>query len=477
MKKNITTFSHPSTKRNGSKVFLPAMALLIMLFGCSTKKTPVLLSGQKEITYKVDQKLSGWLINPELKPDRLRVECGKDPVEVQFISDVDEVKFSIKKGDTVRFNVLLNATDTALTEIVGSPKNVNFTPNFVKKNQDRISVEIPEVHELMMIMIAITEAAKGDPNMVDQTTGYYKKVMEHFEAFKEHRAIDTMNIYFPEPYNYNFYYITKMNASGYAFDNNDDLINNMTITNMTFPFADDFVSKHKELIEDFARKSNFRQFYSTNQDYYNELIKTFNRLNPTTKMNNWLAKRFSTGFGSYRVVFSPLVGGAHNTQQYHDIENGFSQTVMYVNRAKPEEKYSDTLNEIIASRKLFTEIDHNFTSSLTSKYLTEINDAFSQRDKWVDSKAGDKYYGSPMGVFAEYITWALYSLYLYDNYNTEDAHRYVEFMEKQMEKNRYFIQFKAFNQQLIELYNQDKNADFDQIYNKILQWCSQINKS
>ncbi|MCK4358723.1 MAG: DUF4932 domain-containing protein [Candidatus Cloacimonetes bacterium] len=458
------------------KYFIHYLLLTSLLISCHQnslqKEIPTIKSNIETIKCVINgEEHPNWKISPELNPDRLKIECKNKDIKVKFITDLDSIEFIINEKDTVQFYILLNEKDSALTEIVGIPKNVHFSDQYIKAHQGKFEVEVPEVHELANIMVAISKVGQLDSNMVDMTTKYHKDVLRHFSPYKNHSIIDTINNYITKVYDnesYWYYYALKMNACGYLFDSNNNIIDDGIIHKMGFDYPDDPIKANKELIEDFAQKSGFRDFYKKYQPFYDELMKTYRELNPIDKMKKWLEDKFKIKYGNYRVTFSPLVGGAHSTQRFED--NGFEQTVMFVCRVEPLEKYNNNLNEMLGSRVVFTEIDHNFANPISDKFSSEINTAFANRNIWVNEGNVTSAYNSPYSVFNEYMTWAIFSLYCIDNFPKYDYEQFIPKMEKQMERNRGFKRFSAFNQKLIEIYRTNPEIIIDELYKQIIEW-------
>jgi hypothetical protein len=459
---------------------LPTYALALLLISGSSasyaqkvKELPSIKSNVENITYAINhtEKRADWTISPQLKPDRLEVECKKRVTKVAFISDVDSIAFNVKVGDTIQFYVLQSGKEKALTEIVGVPKNVNFTRKYIRENQGKFAVEVPEVHELANILVAISKVGQQDSNMVDMTTPYYKEVMKHFSVYKHHPVMEVVNKHITKPYDNNsywYYFAMKMNACAYVFDKKGNIKNEGFIRKMGFNNEGDPIIANLALIEDFARKSGFREFYKKHQPYYNELIKTYRSLNPIDQQQAWLEEKFKFKYGNYRVTFSPLIGGAHSTNRFED--KGFSQTVMFVRRAEVNPKYNQQVNEMLATRVVFTEIDHNFVNPTSDKYVKQINEAFGDRAKWVVESAGTSAYGSPYAVFNEYMTYGIYSLYCLDKFSAEDNATFIPLMVHQMEKERGFIRFGEFNQKLLALYKENPAISMDELYTAMLDW-------
>jgi hypothetical protein len=459
------------------RLILPTI-FLSLLVCCKTLdrkvEISILKSTSKTLTYSVngDTFSNSWTISPELKPDRLNVECINEQNPVSFFSDIDSISFNVKLNDTIRFIVLLNSKDSALTEIIGVPKNTNFSAEYIREHKGKFAVEIPEVHELANILTAISKIGQLDSNMVDMTTPYHKEVLKYFSPYSNHPIIDTINRYVTgilDNQSYWYYYALKMNACGYVFDNDGHIVNKGIIRKMGFGGNDDPLVENKKLMEDFARKSNFREFYKNHQSYYDSLLILYQQLNPIDKMQKWLEKKFEFEYGNYTVLFSPLVGGAHSTTRFKD--NDFEQTFMFVCRAENAPEYNQNVNEMRESRVVFTEIDHNFVNPISDKKIDIINKVFADRNKWTKEGNGTSSYESAYDVFNEYMTWALFSLYCLDNFPNNDARQFIQKMEKQMTNSRNFIKFKEFNQQLIKIYKDNPNINMNDLYDKVLKWC------
>ncbi|WP_439879652.1 DUF4932 domain-containing protein [Pontibacter sp. MBLB2868] len=419
--------------------------------------------------------LTALKLTPRQKQIQLEIECKMPENHVKFISGSDSLEVLLREGTFVKL-YLVQKQDTVLVEITGIPRNVNFTDTYIKQKSGITDVEIPEVHELANILTAISRVGQLDSNMVDMTTPYYKEVLTHFRPYQQHAIVDTINQHIVKALDtdsYWYYYALKMNAAAYTFNANGKIVNTGVIRKMGFDNEIDPIRIHAGLLEDFARKSGFRKFYEEHQPYYNSLILTYKALNPIDQMQQWLQRKFPISYGNYRVVFSPLVGGAHAARRFKD--NGFEQTLMFISRAEFNKKYSSNLNKLLNSRVVFTEIDHNFVNPTSDKYLAQINDAFSNRSKWVKEMPGTNAYSSPYMIFNEYMTFALFSLYALDTYPKQDVDEFMPRMHKQMANRRGFYRFPEFNQKLISVYSENKNIQIDAIFEEMLNWSNEVN--
>jgi len=458
-------------------------SILILVFGMvlfvccrkTTKELPILKADKLEIQYVLnDTIINDWYISPELNPDILEINYSPKPTKVKFRTEIDSIEFNINPGDTISFAISMAYGDTAITQLIGKLKNVNFSDEYVKKYQGIVSVEIPKVHELANIMIALTIAGNKDSKMINKETEYYKTVLRQFSEFKNYPTIDTLNQYITSSEDeqsiwYN--YALRMNSTGYLLNDSYQIYDDNIIHKIGFPYPEDPFIKFASLFEDFAKSIDFNEFYNQNNEYYNSLILEYYRTTQIEQMQNWLEKLFGFSYGSYRIIISPLVGTLHSTRNFED--NGFKQTFMFVNIPSTNKNFNDTVNALLSAKSIFTEIDHNFVNPTTDKYQREIGAFLQNAEKWLDinNKYAFPYKNNQDAIFNEYMTWALFSLYCMDNFNNDDSKKVIQEIEKQMIDKRGFLHFKQFNEKLIEIYFQKNEQSIDQLYNKIIEWC------
>jgi len=478
--------------KNINMRFSTLLLFLTILVACKTQQKTidtkqtqkVFSTNQDQVTISVNGKVASqnWTLTPDLKPDIFEAECSKNENIVTFSDKNDSISFTIKVGESKDFFILKNKKDTAFTRITGVLPNHNFTAEYIAANKGKTKIEITEVSELANILVALHPEAEKDKNMTNSDSDYYKKVRAYFEPYAEHQMMDTVQQYIKDinymdvgeeekvsifsNEGYYYYFALKMNACTYEFNENEEIVNQGYIRQMadwspTDPFKD------KELMADFAKKSNFRAFYKENKPYYDELIATYKTLNPISQMQTWLDKKFGFTYGNYTIYFSPLVSGAHSTEGFDTEE--FRQTFMFIACAERDEAYSETMNELLESRVVFTEIDHNYVNPTSDKYLTQINSIFSDRKKWLNEELTTAY-ETPFKVFNEYMTFAVYTLYISDLYDEKDWQEYLPKMEGQMKDARGFIKFEAFKKTLLKYYQANPNKTMEEYYDFILGW-------
>ncbi|MFQ6083019.1 MAG: DUF4932 domain-containing protein [Candidatus Aminicenantia bacterium] len=344
-------------------------------------------------------------------------------------------------------------------------KKAHYTQEYIEENKGKVIVEIPEVYELANIAIAITDYGLNSPYRVYKKGEYYERVLKHFLPFKKHPLISKIEF---SDEKLSLYFSFRENSACYIFKN--DSIIQGGVYPYTWAWSPNLFKKHVKLIEDFAKVSQFSKFYRDNLPYYKKQIRKYKEKVPIKKMWTWLEKNFPNRYNCYKIIFSPLIYASHSTKRFEDED--FREIVMFV--SGPEiykNKYSGKVEEGLLSRVVFTEIDHNYVNPITNQYLERVNKVFSNVEKW-NKQSG---YPFPFLIFNEYMTWAVFTLYAYDNYEREDFEKINQRVVKTMVNSRKFVLFKQFNDKFLELYlNRKKDETIPDLYPKILGWVEKI---
>lgn len=353
-------------------------------------------------------------------------------------------------------------------------KKVNFDKKFQKEYQGKAKVDINEVKELLHIMITVTEVGLENEDMVDQSGTYYQDVLKQFKALKDEKIIGKFDsLIKANPTNY---VLLTGNAISY------DLKGDKLIPNKNYLFPAQSVSQHTKVtvnpmvtykteIENFAKKSGFRDFYKKHIPYYNTLVSEYNKMANLDEQWKWLEKNFNTKINNYTILTSPLINGLNYTSSYED--NGFTQILMVLPPIIKEKNLTEKQNTVFNTRVMFTEIDHNYVGPPTKKFVKAIDESLKDREKWVNTQQeGTKYYPNPSRVFDEYMTYSVFYLFCADKYANDpetlkDAYNSVNSVMKE----RGFIKMKEFNDQLLSLRKKYPNKKIDDLYPEFLEWC------
>ncbi len=341
---------------------------------------------------------------------------------------------------------------------------------------DTIIVEVPKSYELLQIAFSLTETFQHDKNLVNKGTSYYKDVDSYFSQYKNHKLITELDKYIKADAYGSSYIDNRLLSLIYDVNEDNSLMrNNMVKFDNPFLFklytSDYFIiMENVDLINDFANKTNFISFYNAHKSYYSKFILYFNQLCDFRNMKNWLESKFFTNYSSYRLVFSPLTGGFHNTVWFEDEKKGVKQSIMFVSAPREDQILTGDDFEIEAgkmARMVFTEIDHNYVNILTNSYSEQLKLAMPNYKAWCKGvKSG---YPSSNEVFNEYMTWSVFNLYALDTYTTKNVDTIMQIVKRQMH-GRGFNRFTAFNNKLLELYKAKSRPPIDKLYLPMLDW-------
>ena len=351
---------------------------------------------------------------------------------------------------------------------------VIFPKEYMKARKGVVQFEIPEVYELANIIWTLSPAGKNANNLY-RKGDYYNRLVNYFKPFLHHPLFQKLNDS-ADSYLKN-YYDFRENSMAYSFKD-DSLVYSgpyyYILGNDYWTFNSLFKTL-LPLIQDFSSQSRFRIFYQNNKDYYKRLIEEEKKNMPVKDMWDWLEKEFpGAGFSSYKIVFSPLIGSSHSTQQFWDVEEAdkfFSEVVAFV--SGPEhlnvENLTTQKKQALASAIVFTEIDHNYVNPVSNKYTPAIDSIFSQRAKWVSGKKDTKMYPSGMDIFNEYMTHAVFCLYATDRYDEETARFIINQRTILMKDQRGFILFEEFTGELQRLRKDLKQKKIAELYPEFIR--------
>lgn len=357
-----------------------------------------------------------------------------------------------------------------------------FTKDYVKQHDGKVQIIVPEVFELANVILALSPAAKKATN-IRKEGDYYNEVMRYFEPFRNHPLFKKLD--FESNAYMESYYEFRENSICFNFDG-DKLVGS---ENYFFIYGSDdstyanLFGNNLSEIADFAKASGFRSFYKKHIGYYEKLINREREMMDAEDMWAWLEKEFPRPkFRSYKIIFSPLILASHSTQRFSiwdfQAEQRFQECVMFV--SGPD--IYDTRKELSEMQKsgfisgiVFTEIDHNYVNERSGDYQESIDSIFSQRAFWVDPKREAGYYGSPLSIFNEYMTHALFCLYVSGRFEPQAAAFLIAARETLMVSSRGFTKFPAFNKALASLKDQYSSSNVYELYPRMLDWCRKFN--
>lgn len=426
-------------------------------------------------------KKNSWNLVPEAKPDVYDVGLFEGvPQKVTFYTDMDSISFLVSLGKSYDFIIDWNGKKCH-QRLVGQkfvPAAV-FDEKYIEKRKGKIFISIPEVYELVNIAMAVSSFGKANKNFIYQKSGYYRNVLDWFDKFSNHEFVSTMDSILSR--NSGYYASLKMNGKAFIFDASGHIQRSEVFdrtgfrdqkTNMLLPYM--------KQMQSFADKSNFLAFYRENSETYNYQINFYKDSVNIPEMQTWLEKNFpgASTYDTYNIILSPLVAYNQSTTWFES--NGFKELQPHINFPYRQDfkslfPISKVAEYTYRGNIVFTEINHGYINPEGDKYGSKVYEAVSNRNKWVDSsKSANGYTGAR--IFHEYMNWGLISLRILDYVEESEQEKLIERVERSMENGRGFLQFKAFNQELIELYkNRKEGSTIADLYPQILAWFEKNN--
>jgi len=339
-----------------------------------------------------------------------------------------------------------------------------------------LQVEIPAVYEMLQVACALSPVLQNDSNLINKNSNYYNEVIQNFEQYSEHKLVKKLEKKLKNDSYRNGQILLRLMSLNYRFNENNKIIKHQQykfpffINIIPLPFFN--INTHKRLLQNFSEETNFPKFYEQHRPFYDSLVQQSFIFADYMKMKYWCEKNFDRKINSYRIVFSPLTSGFHNTMHWSNRSKKNSQAIMFLAPPMfPQEmrnKFSISILSGLYSRTVFTEINHNYVNPVSEKYIIKISNSFKNLEEW---NVHEYFYNTAYETFNEYLTWAIFSLYVYEEFNSTDFRTINLITEKYMENKRKFVKFSEFNKFLLNLYlSQNQTKTIEEMYPEIIEW-------
>lgn len=348
-------------------------------------------------------------------------------------------------------------------------EKVNFSEAFKKENQGKYKVEINEVKELIQVMLAITKSGLENDDLVEQHGQYYKDVITHFKKYENEDIIMKFDSLLVASL-YNYLFLTG-NAITYDFKGKKLKPSKTFIFTATgvadVKIAQNPITTYKTDIENFAKKSDFRKFYKEHKTYYSGIVTEYNKKANLGKQWKWLEDNFSTKINSYVIYCSPLIGGLNYTGEFNN--NNFRLIHMNLPSLNKHPELTEVESEVLDTRIMFTEIDHNYVNGPSNASKEIISQYFSNRKEWVNEDTyGTFAYPNPVDVFDEYMTYGVFLLYCKEHYDEAILKRTTQETINLMSE-RGFPKMKDFTDSLFKISAENPGKKIDEWYPEFLK--------
>lgn len=309
--------------------------------------------------------------------------------------------------------------------------------------------DIPEVYELANVILYLSDCSSRTSNRPGPDT-YIRQVEAYFRPFRDHSLIQLLNDMCGKDHAFRTYMAFRENSICYSFDKAGRLQYNTPYKSVRYHegIAGGVFRQLLYLGQDFADQSDFRSFFAGNREYYQSLLDRQKELLNIRQMWDWLEREFPDSQDSYRILFSPLIGGSHSTAHFRDgypLEPTFTECIMFINTTLNIDtpgKFAEDLKEPLYAGIVFTEIDHNFVNPASREHRKAIAYLMDNLNTWA-TEAAMSNYRSASSVFNEYMTHALFCLYLSDVFPKEITDRAIEKRIQLMDR-RGFLKFPMF---------------------------------
>lgn len=453
---------------------------LLFLLSCTPSTIaqttlPVLQSGKKKISIRNGNILlaDNWTITPELKPDVWDVVLPADSIHrVTFITDVDSLSFDVRLGERYDFIILLNHQDAAYTSIATHPIPATFSDRYTKNYLHQTVVEVPEVYELVNIILALTSKGIADSDLVIHSSSYYQEMRKWFDAYRNEIIVRDLDSALQN--SFWSYFNLKMDAYSFEFQN-QQIVRSPVYDRVSWGPVNTLLP-YLDRLQMFSDHSNFQQFYQQHVQFYQSQISYYQDTLALNEMQQWLNRNFpTTSYDCIKVIFSPLVGYSQSANWFES--NGFKEAQAHVNFPYPDAsdiQFSPLANQLRNECIVFTEVNHAFINPESEKYLTiqDFQAAFRDLTQWESANSGAvQGYNNANSCFNEYVNWSLVSLRWYDLAPRVELERMLMGIEKNQIE-RGFSRFPEFNRKFLQLYSErEQGQTVADLYPKIIRWC------
>lgn len=308
------------------------------------------------------------------------------------------------------------------TRITGLPPAANYDAAYREKNRGKVAATIPEVYELINVVIALTETAEKSDELVYKSSPYWKELQAWFGPYKDDPLVKAIDARMKS--NGAAYFTLKMNGNSFEFNPDGHIVNRKIYARTGFAGGGEndlrpFVPELKR----FAEETKFRDFYRTHGALYASECESFVKDIDPMGMRNWLQSRFSDKkpYDFVDVIFSPVVPWNQSSTWFES--NGFRTLQPHVNYPYPEDvpkrnpPSAPETASVFRGIIVFTEMNHGYLSPQSEQNSARILAATDKVKGWLVERMRNNYAGT--AVFDEYMNWGVGSVYALDTIPTD----------------------------------------------------------
>ena len=316
-----------------------AMILLIPCFGQPVEKAypKTLWTGNDSVTIKFSWSTKSYPYQVS-KSDTsdMGTDGAKDLYATLYYNGKDSIRFDYNNLPYAQWHYIPFESPKGKTifRLRFNGVHVKFPQEYIEENKGNVQIEIPEVYELANIIWTLSPTGQRAQDLYKHGP-YYQEIQHYFKPWLNHPVFAKLDL--PDSLYSKNYYDFRENSFAYNFEN-DKIIYKGPYYYVMGEDWESFNSLFRgtaSTCRDFAKKSNYREFYKRHHDQYAKEIKRQYELLPVKNMWAWLEQQVPRiKYQSYKVVFSPLIGGSHSTQNFSTLNRKtmewFGETVMFI---------------------------------------------------------------------------------------------------------------------------------------------------
>ncbi len=447
--------------------------------------------------------------NSFINSNNFRIICDKDTAIFSFYTNIDSIKFIIKPTDTFYFKILLNNSEVVQTKVIGYDNSENYSDAYIKENTNSITLDIPEVSELIKIILLLNQdelekGIKGKNSMYKEVyaSDYYNDVLDYFYKFRNEKIITSLSS-FEKDYSYsnraNNYLDIKRFSTLYKFNTENNIVKSQYY-NLEAGNDYDILETFLPLLNNFAVKTNFRKFYKLHLTNYKESKENYMNLVPVNSIWNFTEKHFKNKIQYLKIINSPLESFFYVSTTNYNKNLPFNQYVFYA--TTPIWRIDTDKN---AKNQNYIRNSYVFFKAQLIQYLDDyfkgdsllFNGLYKKKNNWMyQNKLSNNI--SPKFIFYTYVINALFNQYyeedlklkykdetglnldaLFNNYygNYMFDARYGEHV---FGKNRIdllhsevltLLKTDKFNEYFLSVYKKYKPEQFNLVLDEMREWC------
>jgi hypothetical protein len=169
-----------------------------------------------------------------------------------------------------------------------------FTSKYAKANAGKVYAQTSETVELGYTMLALTELAQKDTNVVEHNTAYYAELNAWFGKYKNNKGVQQLNAQLSRNPQFVKNYVDGL----FAFQMNEGRFGLKADYRIDLNKID--FKRYGALLEKFYKETNFHAFYMQHQELYTQMILKANEQYDMAKLQSTVNAQ------GYKVIVSPL---------------------------------------------------------------------------------------------------------------------------------------------------------------------------